>query len=107
MYKDESKLLIHFLPTLKLDSDKNEWLASLDIYYNDNENKKVIEKSSGTFEIINNELIYYRTKIIKQADNLEIPNSSTFVIKHQKLILKDNYLNNYEKDITLKSGDDL
>ena len=107
LYKDESKLLIHFLPTLKLDSDKNEWLASLDIYYNDNQNKKLLEKSSGTFEIVDSELTYYRTEIIEQAVNLEIPTVSTFAIKNQKLILKENYLNNYEKSITLKYGDNL
>lgn len=107
LYADTSNLLIYFLPTLKLDSNKNEWLASLDIYYNDNQNKKLLEKSSGTFEIVDSELTYYRTEIIEQAVNLEIPTVSTFAIKNQKLILKENYLNNYEKSITLKYGDNL
>lgn len=107
LYADTSNLLIYFLPTLKLDSNKNEWLASLDIYYNDNKNKKLLEKSSGTFEIIGSELTYYRTKIIEQAVNLEIPTVSTFAIKNKKLILKENYLNNYEKSIILKYGDNL
>ena len=81
---------------------KNEWIATLNIYYNNGTNKKVIEKSSGTFEIINNELIYYRTKTMQRESNIEIPNVSAFVIKNQRLILKENYLKNYEKSITLK-----
>ena len=62
----------------------------------------IIEKSSGKFEIKNNELIYYRDKIIDHENNIEVPNVSAFVIKEQKLILKENYLKDYEKGITLK-----
>ena len=93
---------IYFLPSLKINDNKNEWIATLNIYYNNGTNKKVIEKSSGTFEIINNELIYYRTKTMQRESNIEIPNVSAFVIKNQRLILKENYLKNYEKSITLK-----
>ena len=102
LYTEDSNLAIYFLPSLKISDNKNEWVATLDIYYNDGKTKKVIEKSSGKFEIINNELIYYRDKIINHENNVEIPNVSTFVIKEQKLILKENYLKDYEKDITLK-----
>lgn len=102
LYTDESNLVIYFLPSLKISDNKNEWIATLDIYYNDETTKKVIEKSSGTFEIKNNELIYYRNKIIDHENSIEIPNVSTFVIKEKKLILKENYLKDYEKGITLK-----
>lgn len=101
LYTEDSNLAIYFLPSLKT-SDNNEWAATLDIYYNDGKTEKVIEKSSGRFEIINNELIYYRDKIIDRGNDIEIPNVSKFVIKEQKLILKENYLKDYEKSITLK-----
>lgn len=102
LYTEDSNLEIYFLPSLKISDNENEWVAALDIYYNDGKTKKVIEKSSGKFEIINNELIYYRDKIMDHKNNIEIPNISTFVIKNQKLILKENYLLDYEKSITLK-----
>ena len=102
LYTEDSNLAIYFLPSLKISDNKNKWVATLDIYYNDGKIKKVIEKSSGKFEIINNELIYYRDKIIDHENNIEIPNISTFVIKEQKLILRENYLKDYEKGVTLK-----
>ena len=102
LYTEDSNLEIYFLPSLKINDNKNEWIATLNIYYNNGTNKKVIEKSSGTFEIINNELIYYRTKTMQRESNIEIPNVSAFVIKNQRLILKENYLKNYEKSIILK-----
>lgn len=105
LYTEDSNLAIYFLPSLKISDNKNEWVATLDIYYNDGKIKKVIERSSGKFEIINNELIYYRDKIIDHENGFEIPNVSKFVIKEQKLILKENYLKDYKKDITLKEGD--
>ncbi len=102
LYAEDSNLAIYFLPSLKISDNKNKWVATLDIYYNDGKIKKVIEKSSGKFEIINNELIYYRDKIIDHENNIEVPNVSEFVIKEQKLILRENYLKDYEKGITLK-----
>ncbi len=102
LYTEDSNLAIYFLPSLKISDNENEWVATLDIYYNDGKTKKVIEKSSGKFEVINNELIYYRDKIIDYENNIKIPNISTFAIKEQKLILRENYLKDYEKGITLK-----
>ena len=102
LYSEKSNLIVHFLPSLKTKGNPNEWVATLDIYYNDGKKPKIIERSSGTFEIINDELIYYRTKIMEHENNIEIPNVSNFVIKNQKLILKENYLKDYEKSITLK-----
>lgn len=102
LYSEDSNLYIYFLPSLRIKDNKNEWIATLNIYYNDGKNKQTIERSSGTFKIENNELIYYRTEIIEHQNNIDIPNISNFVIKEQKLILKENYLKDYEKSITLK-----
>lgn len=102
LYSENSRLIIHFMPLLKIDDYKNEWTAYLDIYYRDEITNKIIESSFGTFEIKDDELIYYRTKILEQEDSIEIPNISNFVIKNQKLILKENYLKNYEKSIILE-----
>lgn len=102
LYAEDSNLIIQFLPSLKINDSKNEWIATLDIYYNDGQIKRVIERSSGTFAIINDELIYYRIELMEHENSIEIPNVSTFVIKEKKLILKDNYLKDYEKSITLK-----
>lgn len=101
LYSETSKLVIHFRPYLKSNNSKNEWFASLDIYYFSNGKVIYIEESSGTFKITNDELTYYRTKIPKRGNDIEIPNISKFVIKNQKLILKDNYLNKYEKSVIL------
>ena len=90
------------MPSLKITDYKNEWTANLEIYYHDAEINKIIENSFGTFEIKDNQLTYYRTNILEKDDNIEIPTISNFAIKNQKLILKENYLNNYEKSIILK-----
>lgn len=102
LYAEDSNLIIQFLPSLRIKDNKNEWVATLDIYYNDGKSKKIIERSSGTFKIENSELIYYRTEIMEHENSVEIPNVSNFVIKEQKLIIKENYLKDYEKSITLK-----
>ena len=102
LYAENSNLIIQFLPSLRIKDNTNEWVATLDIYYNDGKNKKIIERSSGTFKIEKSELIYYRTEIMEHENSIEIPNVSNFVIKEQKLILKENYLKDYEKSITLK-----
>ncbi len=102
LYAEKSNLIVYFLPSLESENNQNKWLATLNIYYNNGKNSKIIERSKGTFEIINDELIYYRTEITEHENNIEIPNVSNFVIKDQKLILKDNYLKDYEKSIILK-----
>ncbi len=96
---EESKLSIYFIPSLKKEDHRNKWVASLKIYY---DNNMILEASTGTFEIKEDELIYYRTEISEHESDLEIPSLSTFVIKNKKLILKENYLDNYEKGIILK-----
>lgn len=99
---EESNIQVRFLNNLRIVKGKNEWTAALYIYYTGENNNKVLEKSSGTFKVIDNELIYTRNTIEEKDDNLEIPTISSFVLKKHKLILKDNYLNNYKKSIILK-----
>ena len=62
----------------------------------------IIEDSEGTYEIKDNKLIYYRVNINDCIDKSIIPKVSTFTIKDKKLILDDNYLSKYEKDIILE-----
>ena len=102
---EDSSLEVYFLPDVKKSKTKNEWVASLQIYYEVDKSKHkfiTLEDSSGKFEIQNDVLIYYRTKINEESKDIEIPNVSNFIIKNKKLILKDNYLSNYEREILLK-----
>ncbi len=99
---EKSNLMVYFLLDYKNQNNKNEWIANLDIYYNDGKTNKLIESSTGTYEVIDDELIYYRTKIKDHANDIEVPNVSNFVIKDKKLILKEDYLQNYEKSIIIK-----
>ncbi len=62
----------------------------------------IIEDSEGTYEIKDNKLIYYRVNIMNCIDKSIIPKVSTFTIKDKKLILDDNYLVKYEKNIILE-----
>ena len=59
----------------------------------------VLEDSSGSFEIKNNELIYFRENMYEE--NINIPKKSIFKIKDNKLILKDNYFSDYIDEIIL------
>ena len=63
---------------------------------------QVLEDSEGFYEIKNNKLYYYRTKILEKSKNLDIPEVSSFEIKNKKLLLNDNYLSAYEEKIELK-----
>ena len=83
--------------------------SDLKVYYEIDKIKHkyiTLEDSSGKFEIQNEELIYYRTKINEKSDDIKVPNVSNFVIKNKKLILKDNYLSNYEQSIVFKEASD-
>lgn len=101
LYGEDSSLVVQFSPTLEINNYKNKWNAFLRIYYNDGGVNKVLESSSGTFKVIDDELIYYRNQIMERDKNIEIPKFSTFTIKNQKLVLKENYLSNYEENIIL------
>ena len=62
----------------------------------------VIEDSEGTYEIKDNKLIYYRINMKDCIDESIIPKVSTFTIKDKKLILDENYLSKYNKNIILE-----
>ena len=90
-------MYVTFLDKSDVTSKKLSWEAEFSIY-ND---KEILEKSSGTFKIKNDELIYYRKDISFRSNKLEIPNESHFVVRNNKLILKDDYLDKYKKGIIL------
>ena len=85
--KSEYDFLIKFM-VLKPARDRKEWY--------------VIEDSEGTYEIKDNKLIYYRVNMKDCIDKSIIPKVSTFTIKDKKLILDDNYLSKYEKNVILE-----
>ncbi len=101
------KLVVAFLDNT--DIKNQEFKAKLDVYYLSpipNEwkyiSKKVIESSTGTFEIKDDKLYYTRTEIAENSNDVKIPKVSTFLIENGKLILIDNYLSAYESRIELK-----
>ena len=59
--------------------------------------------SSGTYEIKDDKLYYYRENIEQQSDDINIPKVSVFKIEGNTLILQDNYLEKYQKNIIFKS----
>lgn len=94
---NDSALCVTFLDKSDITSEKLSWEAEFSVY----NGKEILEKSSGTFIIKNDELIYYRKDISFKSSNLEIPNESHFVVRNNKLILKDDYLDKYKKGIIL------
>ena len=85
--KSEYDFLIKFM-VLKPAKDRKVWY--------------VIEDSEGTYEIKDDKLIYYRVNMKDCIDKSFIPKVSTFTIKDKKLILDDNYLSKYEKNVILE-----
>lgn len=89
-------------------SDKPyEFQANLKVYYYKRKSDKqfytyTLENSTGSFEIKDNKLYYYRTNISEKSDNIKIPEVSVFKIENGNLILVDNYLSEYEENIILK-----
>lgn len=101
LYTEESDLNVSFY----LGKEEEEFIATLSVSYYDKKQEKrktLLENSKGTFEIKNDELYYYRTAMKEKKQDLEIPNTSKFIIKNGKLILQENYLKEYEKSIILK-----
>lgn len=84
------------------DSSKEEFIATMIIKSHDIEKKEttILESSTGTFEIINNELIYTRTDI--KETKITLPPTTSFIIKKDKLIMEKNYLSDYAVDIVLE-----
>lgn len=102
----DNKLQVLF-QDLGIDDNKGNFKCNFIVrYYKRKDDKNAyiytIEKSSGTFEIKNNKLYYYRDIIEEKDDNINIPNVSSFKIDDKKLILEDNYLSNYEQNIVLE-----
>ena len=103
LYTDNSNLIIYFLPEIHIQDGKNVYSVTMKIYWlSSSKESHVLEESKGTFQMNGDELVYYREEITKQDESITIPNVSTFVVKNQKLILKDNYLDSYENNIILK-----
>lgn len=84
-------------------SDKYNFDIKLTISYLKDNQIKVLEESTGYYEIKNNKLYYYREEIKTSSKEIDIPEVSVFEIdKDKKLILIDNYLKDYSKEIVLK-----
>lgn len=60
----------------------------------------IFEESTGSIELKDNKVIYYRKNIINTDKELEIPNVLIFNIKNRKLILENNFL---DEELILKS----
>ena len=99
LYGEDNNISVEFLPRVITKNNENEYNASL-LIRSISENK-ILEKSSGTFEIDNDILTYKRTNSFSE-NNIAIPLESKFVIKKNNLILKDNYLSDYVRSITLR-----
>lgn len=83
--------------------EKYQFVIDLEIIYYDNEgNEIILEKSNGEYEIKDNNLIYYRKEITKQSDEINIPEISTFEIYKKRLYLNNNYLSKYIDQVILK-----
>ena len=80
--------------------DEMDLKANLISYTNNS--KEILENSNGSFNLDNDLLIYHRDAIYEQDSSLNIPDSSVFIMKSDKLILKDNYLKDYKDYIILK-----
>ena len=99
------KVVITFIDGM----DNDEFTGKLNVEYltlNSDKTKvvsKILENSSGTYEIKDDKLYYYRTNITKKSDDIVIPEVSVFIIKDKNLLLKDNYFNKYtNEEVILK-----
>ena len=101
------RLVVTFLDSYE--KETKEYQAELTAYYltesEEEWNKiqsKMLEKSTGTFEIKENKLYYTRTEIEEKSSDITIPKISVFEIENKELKLLDNYLSSYEEEIILK-----
>lgn len=89
-----------YIEISSLYSSSGKFVAYLIV--NDKKNDKILENSSGTFEIVDDEFIYFRERFYEEDEETKIPNKSIFKIKVGDLILEDNYLFDYVDKVTLK-----
>lgn len=91
------------------DFSSNKYEFEIDLEINQlkgwNKGEVLLEKSTGSYEIKDNQLIYYRDKNSiegKEKDN--IPLVSTFTLKDGYIILNDNYLSKYVDENQIEGG---
>lgn len=99
---------IHFIDGGNNPNEIYEFVAEMQVIYLKRKDKtsattNILEESSGTIEIKDDKLYYYRKNITQKSDDINIPEVSTFIIDNGKLILTDNYFKKYyQDDIILK-----
>ncbi len=96
---DTDNIVVAFYPSVRINEDT---VFAAELMVTEKKNDKTLEISKGSFEIKDDELIYYRDDFYDKDDNIDIPDKSVFKIDDKKLILEDNYLSNYEDEIILK-----
>lgn len=101
------RLVIAFIDSI--DSESLEFTATLEaryLYPIPGEwkviGRKELENSKGFYEIKKDRLYYYRTDTSFVSEDIKIPEVTVFKIDNGNLILEDDYLDNYEKDIVLR-----
>lgn len=105
---DWTELLeVYFLDNIDTSTNPYQFEASMKVRFYKKNGKKsydtyTLEDSTGYFEVKDNRLYYYRTKIKDKINNISIPEVTTFEIKDKTLILLDNYLSDYYNNIILK-----
>lgn len=104
LYAEDSNLYINFLLNVEKKDSQYTFPAYMHIYYCESgtEKCKTLEQSTGSYEVINDELTYYREAIEIKSDDIEIPTMSNFVVRNQKLMIKENYLSDYTGNFILK-----
>jgi len=98
-----TKFDVIFIDNFQIDNEIYSFKATMQVVlYNRLTDKTyntiTLEESIGTMEIKDDKLYYYREEITKNSNNIKIPEVSTFLIEDTKLILLDNYLNDYYKE---------
>lgn len=96
----DNKFTVSFYPTYNHSTKSFDATMMIREFNPQKKKMTIVESSSGSFEIVDDELIYTRTKIDKST--LTLSPVSKFIIKKEKLILKDNYLNDYAIEIILE-----
>lgn len=103
LLSNEKNVYVNFLLSSEKEDNVFIYPASLVVYYcRTAKSCESIERSSGIYEINNDDLVYYRNNIEVQSKNIKIPTTSSFVVRNGKLMLKNNYLSEYLDSVILK-----